>query len=355
MKRVLITCFLLAALLLGGLVVFRHLSSSQVEAINEVPASSNAPTSPDSESTSAVSQTNTAPIDPLAKMGITPDMTQKQREQKYLEWYASQASKMTERNRRPIAFYGQTVDESNQPVAGVNVHLILGESPATPDGIVETHLQTDANGAFSYADAIGHVLQVWLGKDGYYVPKSNRINFDFTSYQPNPFQPEVFHLRKKRPGVNLITSQYGVYRSVGVTAPRDGTPVYVDFFTRQVSSDGQLEISQKKPVLEQYRNAAEFEANVKEWSYRLAIPDGGLVETTEEFPFEAPLTGYQPVVEYNFQKGDTNWVERIDKTYYIAFGNPRKYGRIHVSTAISSGTSLEYAINPDGSQNLEPQ
>jgi hypothetical protein len=59
------------------------------------------------------------------------------------------------------------------------------------------------------------------------------------------------------------------------------------------------------------------------------------------------------VVEFKFQKGDANWTERLDKTFYIAFGNPRKYGRIHVETTMTTGTILEYAVNPDGSRNLE--
>ena len=123
----------------------------------------------------------------------------------------------------------------------------------------------------------------------------------------------------------------------------DGSPVRVDFFNQKVGRDGQMEISEN---INKYGNG---------WSYRLAIPDGGLIETTDEFPFEAPESGYQPVVELKFQKGDPNWTERLDKTFYIAFGSPRKYGRIHIETTMTTGTILEYAINPNGSQNLEPK
>lgn len=107
-----------------------------------------------------------------------------------------------------------------------------------------------------------------------------------------------------------------------------------------------MEVSQNKPAYGAWQTATG-------WSYRLAIPEGGFVETADEFPFEAPASGYQPVVEFKFQKGDPNWTERIDKTFYIAFGNPRRYGRIHVETSMTMGTILEYAINPDGSRNLE--
>lgn len=63
---------------------------------------------------------------------------------------------------------------------------------------------------------------------------------------PDPNNPVIFHFRKKGEGVDLITSQYGVQPYLGVSAPRDGSPVRVDFFDRKVGQGGQLEISQRK-------------------------------------------------------------------------------------------------------------
>jgi hypothetical protein len=60
-------------------------------------------------------------------------------------------------------------------------------------------------------------------------------------------------------------------------------------------------------------------------------------------------------MEFKFRKGETNWTDRIDKVFYIAFGNPRRYGRVRVETTMTTGTILEYAINPDGSRYLEPK
>jgi hypothetical protein len=46
---------------------------------------------------------------------------------------------------------------------------------------------------------------------------------------------------------------------------------------------------------------------------------------------------------------------QISKTYYIAFGQPLKYGWLRVDGNIAQQTVfLTYAINPTGSQNLEP-
>jgi hypothetical protein len=178
----------------------------------------------------------------------------------------------------------------------------------------------------------------------------NQSEFDYSEgFVGDITNPVFFYLRKRGNGTDLITSQYGVFRTLDFSAStRDGSPVRVDFFNRKVGPVGQMEVSQNKPTYEAWRTATN-------WSYKLAIPDGGFVETNDEFPFEAPPSGYQPVMEFKFRKGETNWTDRIDKVFYIAFGNPRRYGRVRVETTMTTGTILEYAINPDGSRYLEPK
>ncbi len=268
-------------------------------------------------------------------------------QEKLAELYRSQHEKLADGWRKPIEFYGQVFDQNNQPVSAAQVHLIWTDTSSA--GTSERNLSSDGQGRFSLTGTTGRILQVWLNKDGYYVPKTNQIDFDYASgYVPDPNHPAIFHLLKKGVGTELVTSQYGVLRSLDFSAPRDGSPVRVDFFNRKTGSNGQMEISQIKPTYETWKTATE-------WSYRLAIPDGGFVEQNDEFAFEAPESGYQPLVAFHFRKGDTNWTDSLNKNYYIAFGSPRRYGRIHVETSITTGTILGYAINPDGSRYLEPK
>lgn len=155
----------------------------------------------------------------------------------------------------------------------------------------------------------------------------------------------VFSLRKKGTGAELITSEKGMRPNVAVRAPRDRVPVKVDFFEKQASPNGQLEIRQHKPPLRE----------ATEWSFRLNIPDGGFVENSDEFQFEAPESGYKATVEYHFTKGETNWTTQVNKQFYIAFGQPRKYGWLRIESNLGQETViLTYAINPSGSRNLEP-
>jgi hypothetical protein len=279
------------------------------------------------------------------RMGVTPDMTPEQVKQKALDWYHSQAARLVP-EQKPIEFHGRVVDENTNGIAGANIHFIWNTSSAE-NGTSTADTVSSTDGTFSLIGGTGSGVSVYVSKDGYYETKAlNQIDYDPSGGSSSKDNPVLFHFRKKGQGADLVTSQYGVFRSLDFSTPQDGSPLRVDFFNRKTGSDGQMEVNQVKPAYGAWQTATG-------WSYRLAIPDGGFVETSEELPFQAPESGYQPVVEFNFQKGNSNWTERIDKTFYIAFGNPRRFGRIHVETSMTTGTILEYAINPDGSRNLE--
>jgi len=168
------------------------------------------------------------------------------------------------------------------------------------------------------------------------------------TFTPDAANPVLFHMRKRGPGADLITSQYGVKDYLGVSAPLDGTSVQVDLLERK-TGQGEMKISQTKPAYENWKQATE-------WAFHMEIPGGGFVECNDEFPFEAPETGYKPAVAFNFQAGETNWMTNLSKDYYIKFGNPARYGRLHLETSIMmSGARFTYAINPGGSRYLEPK
>lgn len=351
MKRIIFYTGLVSVVMLAGIIVFwKHPpSTTNIVATNAVSQA----TPPVGSEKPAVSQTTNAATNAppdfakisaeqnewLAKnAGITSGMTKEQAQEKMLEWYQAQAAKMAARDQNPILFYGETVDESNQPLSGVSIHFSLN------GGLLEKDLQSDANGDFNFSGAVGKLLVIDVHKNGYYTSKSNRVDFDYTSYQPNPLRPELFYLRKKGSGADLITSQYGMKKYLGVPMPLVDSPIHVNLLTRSIGQEGQLILTQTKL------------AGAASWSFKMEIPGGGFVEEGDEFPFEAPESGYQSVVEFIFQQGQTDWATDILKDYYIKFGNPPRYGHLHLDTAVDMiGARLTYAINPDGSRNLEPK
>jgi hypothetical protein len=247
---------------------------------------------------------------------------------------------------RYIEFYGEVVDENSQPVEGAQVSF----SETYTSGPVQTN--TDANGLFSISGVSGAYLSVQVAKTGFYASKSNQVSFQYSPamaadyFRPDANNPVIFHLRKKGAGVSLVTSQQGVSPEVAIGGLTNGVVKRFNFFRKQVASDGQLELRAVRPP------RGERATN---WSFRMSIPGGGLVEQQDEFPFRAPESGYRSSIEFVFQAGDTNWTETLHKRYYIVFGEPAKYGWLDVETGAYRGVSLRYAINPDGSRNLEPE
>jgi hypothetical protein len=268
---------------------------------------------------------------------------------------------------RPINFYGKVVAENDQPVKGATAHFIWdggvtnnNPRPFTDTGKISADVTTDSTGLFSLTNVMGTELDASVDKAGYYPFRRNggmqyfkysKMNLDAfygigDCFKPDSNHPVIYYLHKKGQGAELVTSDNGMRSSVAVHIPKDNSPVRVDLMQKQASATGQLEISQVKPPFQAATN----------WSFSLSIPDGGLVENQDEFQFTAPESGYQPTVEYDFTKGETNWTTQVSKQFYIAFGEPRKYGWLRIESNLAQETIfLTYAINSTGSRNLEPK
>ena len=154
----------------------------------------------------------------------------------------------------------------------------------------------------------------------------------------------MFHLRKKGEGEQLV------HQRVKVRLSAHGTPTRFELFNNgRISPEGQLEIAA-------VTNEDEYPPQLYDWWATLGAPEGGLIEFTEEFPFEAPATGYVRQVEFKMPVGVPGWSPMLEKNYFIRFGNPPKYGRVEVELHGSSqNVYLDYWINPSGTRNLEPR
>jgi len=252
--------------------------------------------------------------------------------------------------KMPINFWGYIMDESNNPIAKADVHFVWTD--VSEKGTSDVDKQSDENGLFSLVEKRGKRLSVSVWKDGYYATKSARQSFEYAQpdirFVPDQNNPVVFHLRKKGVGVDLITSLAGMSGDFPVHVPRDGTPIQIDLMQRQQGGSGQLQLSEIKPAETNWLQATQ-------WSFKIGIPDGGLITQNDEFPFEAPENGYQSVIPFEFQKGE-NWMSDLKTNFYIKFGNPPRYGWLQIETGVSyGGATLTYIINPSGSRSLEPK
>jgi hypothetical protein len=286
---------------------------------------------------------------------------------------------------RIINFYGKVVDENGQPVAAATAHFEWDGTATNKNALdfsdvpkISSDVTTDNEGLFSLTGKFGTQLDISVGKLGYYSSRTNRSAeyFKYSQpnledflgvdevFKPNSNSPVLYFLRKQGIGADsLVTSQYGMRNGLWASVPKDGTPVKVDLLHRKVA-DGPLTIMQMKPEFPSHGGIFESLSpsdrakllSATNWSLTMEIGDGGFIEENDEFAFNPPESGYQPVVKYDFQKGQTNWTLFFQKDYYIKFGSPALYGQLHLETwADRSSVILIYVINPDGSRNLEPK
>src|SRR5262249_53487440 len=89
------------------------------------------------------------------------------------------------------------------------------------------------------------------------------------------------------------------------------------------------------------------------WQCRVSVPGGGLLETSEEFPFVAPEAGYSTSDEWTI--GTTNWTQQVNKQYFLKLRDGA-FGRLklRVIGAKEPFFRLESFVNRDGSRDLEP-
>jgi len=264
-------------------------------------------------------------------------------------WKRVEYLEKTDKNwewKTPIEFYGKVIDERDQPVSDAKIHFVWNDTSAA--GSSEADTISDGAGLFSLTGVRGKILGVKLEKSGYYTSqKQNRFDFEYAAfwdanyYQPDSKNPVIFRLLKKGQAEPLIVKE------IRMPLPRNGTIGGVNLLNGSISSSGQFRVQAWSM---QINRQDRFD-----WRVVMTVPEGGLQEFTEEFAFTAPLEGYQPITEINMplSLGD-NWKRSVGKNYYIAFGQPRKYGKLHIEVkGDGENVFINYWLNPSGSQNLE--
>jgi hypothetical protein len=263
-------------------------------------------------------------------------------------------SRLLARWQVPIEFYGKVVDENTNLVAGVNIHFRWSEIPAE-NGMRTADAQSDADGLFSLQGKRGASLTVWFSKDGYYSSGRGQKTFSYAlpaAFSADPLNPVVFQLHKKGQAEPLIhIAGVGLHTMRDFLLAADGKPAEVSLHDGRLTPAGQgdLEVTfQAGPPLDNFPSRIT-------WQCQVTIPNGGLIQTDEEFPFLAPDNGYQASGAWSVTA--TNWNEEVDKQYYVKLRDGN-FGRVKLRIIGAQGRAffrMESFLNPSGSRNLEPQ
>ncbi len=291
---------------------------------------------------SPVRVTNNDRIPTPEEFAATREERQKKREasieHSYDEW------------RTPIEFYGRVVDESNSVIADAQVDFECND--LSPSGTSPYHTKSDSNGSFSIKDIKGKLLGVNVSKEGYYAYDSYGQFFNYAgenqNFVPDAGNPVVFRLRKKGKGELLMITDYPGFAHIA-QLKHDGTPVELDLLksVQVPAGSGQLK-------LELWRDFSDRSAKVFDWKLQISVPNGGLVQTEEQFAFEAPENGYQPSIVMDMSTNNPNWQGTVKSKYYLQLPDG-KYGRIDFDFLPYNGVfTIKSWINPSGSRNLEP-
>jgi uncharacterized repeat protein (TIGR03803 family) len=254
----------------------------------------------------------------------------------------------------PIEFYGKVLDEHSNAVAGAGVTFHWSDLLARGQEASAT-TQSDPNGLFSLHGKQGASMNVSVGKEGYYATRDSQQFFKFgkmdpsAKHVPNPQRPVVFTLRKMGKGAELVRTEFPLGMGQHPQLRCDGTPVEIDMFKGGHASPGtgQLKMEFWNDVTN--RNATKFN-----WKLKLTVPGGGLVETQEEFPFQAPESGYQLPLVIDMPATNKNWIGDLRTKYYVHLPDG-KYGRVELDLMAFNGYIRVHSfVNPSGSRYLEP-
>jgi len=251
-------------------------------------------------------------------------------------------------NNRGINVYGKVIDQFGTPVTGVAVHggvLLNAGFDASRSVVFDT--QTDREGLFSFEGLHGIRLGVKMEKPGYEFNPNLYVNW-WNSYKPDRNSPAVFTVYKLR-GEEAMD-----HKEFDSRVPYDGQTAAFDLLAGRKDSNGDLRITLTRNPLKVRRGVDRFD-----WSVTIEIVGGGLTETSDLYPYEAPESGYLPTFSLNIDKNSPSWTQRLTKTFYVRTKN-NQFGRIDIDLTTDSerpqgtGISIKSFMNPPGSRNLEP-
>lgn len=273
----------------------------------------------------------------------------------------------------PVAVYGRLIDQYGNPVPGATVNYTIKH---TALGYRTFSDYTNKDGTFSTDHHNGLKLKInYFEKSGYdFLVRRNRASkmdlpFRHRNYadfgttnnakgtdlrwrrmsnysEQLTREPIVFHAWKKGDTATLILDT----KSMGFSANNG----YQEF--KLPATKGAVKIR--------------FEADWKEgqpdrdkWAVDIMVSDGGILETDDQFLYEAPVNGYQAKWSYRCTGLDPSGrtpscMYNLNRSYYIKAHNGQIFGALMVRFRPFRGndnkfyTDIAYWINPSKSRNL---
>ena len=251
-------------------------------------------------------------------------------------------------NARLLDTYGEVRDQCGYPVPNMKITAKIGwYVDFTHSGGEDRDTETDKQGRFNFVGIRGAGVGFILQKEGYEynprLPSQSRPN----DYVPDPLHPIIFSTWKFK-GAEPMT-----FTRIHTAIPCNGTATVFNLQTGRptLATDGVTIKLTRMPV--DIVRGKPFN-----WSIVLEIPDGGLVERADPYPYEAPATGYQASVQIDMPANMPNWSSNLKRSFYFEGHHGAYYGRATIDVVANFQPpptlfDAEVYANPSGSRNLE--
>lgn len=258
----------------------------------------------------------------------------------------------------PINFYGRVIDQNSNGLPEVKIAFRIMQPRADIDFAIPKNMPkleraTDADGYFSVEDISGSDLDIEsVGKDGYRLSPKTQLGYRYgqspVPFHPDPQNPVIIKMWKELDTKASLIKGSHVF---GIDSGKTYTLDLVQGKKYEGQTAGDLKVSITRPS----------EVNSKDkypWSYSIAAIHGGLIETDDEFMYLAPKSGYHTKFARQFDPTDSDWNLEVVKHFFIHTRDGQVYGRVQVQIYsvynVHSAIEVNYAINPNGSRNLQP-
>lgn len=262
---------------------------------------------------------------------------------------ATKTKAIMENKNVEIRFYGQVVDQDDKPLSGVTVRAGVREWAVKNlfEPVGRSHYQTKItglDGIFTFDSLRGHVLDIEsIHKEGYVVTTKQKKGFSYGPlphhFMPNPLDPVIYRMWKTNGAVRLYQVQ------VGGSIPQDGTPVPLDL--RRCKRVTELGLDTDLRIILQHGAPPEqrgFQPRFP-WRFTIEVPDGGVIETQDEFMYLAPEAGYQSKWTMDTAKDAPDWKARRELEFYLRNRDGQQCGRLKVMFEVEPGGTGYFAIN----------
>lgn len=253
---------------------------------------------------------------------------------------------MLAKNKDRQDFYGKIIDQYGKPIGGVDItgEIVLIEN-YNSERRKMYRTESDEKGLFQFTGIRGWKFDVQLRKSGYKMGERGKGYQAPVGGKSSPDSRETLTMWKLRGPEPLD------YSAIEAKIPHDGTPTSFDITTGRQTPKGDFRVTLFQYPLEIKTGRERFN-----WAVKVEIPDGGLVEEDDPYPYWAPTDGYQSSFEFDVSSNSPDWWPNLKRVFYIKTAQEH-YGLMQLGVfpgRSPTGVEAHFTINPSGSQNLEP-